>query len=145
MIRTPQQTSELLLERAPWDAIASEYENRIPFDSPHERPDVLRRMVTEGRATLHQVLDRDREQIGILVTRVDVGTAGRELVIVAVCARGKSAVPISPQFAEAFDALARAEQCCTIRFHTMRHNLARLACEQYGYRITEIVLRRDVT
>lgn len=143
-LRTPRETSEVLLRRAPWDAIDSEHEKRIPFDDPSEHADLLRRMVAENRASLHH-LEIDGRRLGMLITRVESGAAGRELVVVAASWRGPDLHPLSPAVARAIDTLARVEQCCAIRFHTVRPALARYACQAEGYRVSEIVLRKDVT
>lgn len=143
MVRSPQTVSRLILERAPWDHIDDDFAKRIPFDSPHESADILARAVAAGESTAHQ-LHYKGSRIGILVTRVEAGNIGRELVCQAVFMDDPQGVPLTREFADACEALARAEQCVTLRFHTCRPAMARFACEHYGYRITELVLRRDI-
>lgn len=146
-----EHRARLLLQRCPWDAIDSAFEQRIPFDEPSENADLLSRMVREGRATRYRLDDKESgERIGSLIVRVEEGSAGRELVAVAafVCDSARRAqawsVTSSALLADALDALARAEGCCSIRIHTVRPGMARIACDDHGYRVSEIVLRKTV-
>jgi cytosine/adenosine deaminase-related metal-dependent hydrolase len=138
--RSPQVASRLLLNRAPWDAIASEWERQIPFDDPAAHTDGLSRLVMSGAANCYHVV-KDGERIGIVVTKVEE-SAARELVVVAIYSA--SPEPISPQLAEAIEDLARAESCISIRFHTIRAAAARYAAERHGYRLTELVMRKSL-
>lgn len=130
-----------MLERAPWDAIDDEFQARIPFDSPHESADLLARLVREGSATSHRLM-HDGRRVGLVITRVDEGNTGRELVLVAAYCDAEA--PLSREIADAVEALARAERCASIRFHTVRPAAARYAVDQYGFRLTELVLRKNV-
>ena len=130
-----------MLARAPWDAIDDAFQALIPFDSPHESADLLARMVREGSATHHRLVHEGR-RVGLIVTRCEQGSAGRELVLIAAfCA---SEQPLSAEIAEAVESLARAEGCASIRFHTVRPAAARYAAEHYGFRLTELVLRKTL-
>ena len=144
MVRTPEVISRLLLERAPWDAVDSEFERRIPFDSPHESAGLLQRMVAEGTAHVHRFI-RNGERIGLLVTRIDDGNLGREFVCIAMFAETADGRPITAEIGRACEALARAEGCTCMRFHTCRPAMARFAVEHFGYRVSEIVMRKTLS
>lgn len=141
MVAEVEARGAILLRSAPWDALDDTFAARIPMDSPHESADLLARMVADKSATAHQIL-KDGERIGLLITRVDVGTLGRELVVIAAYSAA-SGVSILPQIIDAADALARHEQCVSVRFHTARHGLANEA-PKFGYRLTELVFRKNV-
>ncbi|MCF3650171.1 hypothetical protein [Synoicihabitans lomoniglobus] len=80
----------------------------------------------------------------MMITRVDV-EAARELVIVAVYAKRDSDGSILPEIVERIDDLAAAESCVSIRFHTIRPALARVMSKRYGYRLAEVVMRKDLS
>jgi len=52
--------------------------------------------------------------------------------------------PITDEIGRACEALARAEKCTCLRFHTCRRAMARFAVEKFGYRISEIVMRKTL-
>ena len=52
--------------------------------------------------------------------------------------------PITDEIGRACEALARAEKCTSLRFHTCRRAMARFAVEKFGYRISEIVMRKTL-
>ena len=143
MDRSPEVISRLILERGPWDYVDDTFAARIPFDSPHESRDLLARMVREGTSTAHRLVV-DGRRCGLLVTRCEDGNQGRELVCQAVFLDHPADDPLTKPFADACEALARAEGCNVLRFHTCRPAMARFACENYGYRVSEIVLRRTL-
>lgn len=141
MVEEVEARGAILLRSAPWDALDDEFAARIPMDSPHESADLLARMVAEKSATAHRMLI-DGKRIGLMVTRVEPGSIGRELVVIAAFAAAPG-VAILPQVFDAADSLARHERCVSIRFHTARHGLANQAPD-FGYRLTELVFRKDV-
>ncbi|HQF38263.1 MAG TPA: hypothetical protein PK322_04010 [Opitutaceae bacterium] len=141
MDRSPEVISRLLLELAPWDAADEADAAKIPFDSPHESRDLLTRMVREGKATAHRFM-WDGQRCGVLVTRVETGNMGRELVCMAMWGQTPDGEPMTAEIGRACEALARAEGCVCLRFHTCRPAMARYACEQAGYRISEIICRK---
>lgn len=145
MVRSAETISRLILDRGPWDAIDEDFAARIPFDSPHESKDLLRRLVTSGKSTAHRILTPSGERIGLLVTRIEEGNEGRELVCQAVFMDSPDCQPLTRQFAEANEALARAEKCTCLRFHTCRPQMARFAADNYGYRASEIVMRKTLS
>ncbi|MGH8016971.1 MAG: hypothetical protein ACREIA_01565 [Opitutaceae bacterium] len=130
-----------MFDRLPWHAIDSEFESRIPFDSPHESRDYLQRLVNSGIATRHRLV-KESETVGIVITHVETGSLGRELVCIA--AYSDSRAPLTDELFEAMELLARAERCVSIRFHTVRAALVRRAAEDMGYRVSEIVMRKNV-
>ena len=140
MARSPEIASALLFKRAPWDALDSEYEKRIPYDAPADHVDCLRRMVAAGEAFLYH-LESGGERVGLAVVKVDDGAA-RELVLVAVFCDGGA--PFSREIAHAAERIARELRCISIRFHTVRPAAARLAADEFGYRLTEVVMRKTV-
>lgn len=111
------------------------------MDSPSEHNDYLREMVKEGRATLHQLLV-DGKRVGLTITTVEIHSAGRELVSIATYSN--NTLGITPALSEALEEMARHENCQCIRLHTARHGLVKLATENYGFRISEIVLRKNI-
>lgn len=143
MERTPEVISRLLFERAPWDSVDASYAARIPMDSPHESADLLARMVQSGDVTPFRITFGP-ERVGLLLVRVEEGSLGRELVVVSAFMQRGDGHPLSREFAAAIEELAAKEGCNVIRFHTVRPGAARLAAEEFGYRITEIVLRKNV-
>lgn len=130
----------LRLERAPWDALDDSFAARIPFDHPAGHVDDLQRLCAAGRASAHRLIVDDR-RIGVAVIQVEEARF-RELVVVAVFS--SSDAPISFELAQACEALARAEGCISIRFHTCRESAARFAAAHLGYRLTEIVMRKAI-
>lgn len=143
MDRTPQTVSRLLLARTPWDASDEAFAAKIPFDSPHESKDLLARLVKSGAATAHAFM-WEGQRVGVLITRVEEGNMGRELVCMAMFGATPSGEPMTAEIGRACEALARAEKCCCLRFHTCRPAMARYACEVAGYRISEIVCRKTL-
>lgn len=97
-------------------------------------------MCAAGEASLYRLVE-DGRRIGILVCRVDEGRA-RELVLVAAFCEGSR--PFARELAQAADHVARTLGCVSIRFHTVRPGAARIAAEEFGYRLTEVVLRKNV-
>jgi hypothetical protein len=140
MVRTPEVASGLLFKRAPWDSLDSEFEKKIPFDSPAEHRDCLRRLVESGEAQLWHLIENEK-RIGFVVTRVE-SDAGRELVIVSAYCNGT--VPFAREIAETAEKIAIENRCQSIRFHTVRPAAARLAADEFGFRLTELVLRKNV-
>lgn len=132
--------ARLLHSTLPWEEVDSHFEERIPFDSPTESGDYLRRLVDAGQATRHRLVAGGKTS-GIVVTRVETGSLGRELVCLAAYSDARPA--LSADLAEAIELLARAEHCSSIRFHTVRPGLVKVSCE-LGYRVSEIVLRKDI-
>lgn len=143
MDRKPETISRLILDRGPWDAIDEAFAAKIPFDSPHESKDLLRRLVAAGQSTAHR-LTHEGKRIGLLVTRCEDGNDGRELVCQAVFMDSPDGLPLTRPFADACEALARAEGCNVLRFHTCRPQMARFAADHYGYRASEIVMRKTL-
>lgn len=145
MDRSPETISRLILDRGPWDAIDEAFAAKIPFDSPHESKDLLRRLVEKGISTAHRLLTPTGQRIGLLVTRCEDGNEGRELVCQAVFMETPDPMqPLTRQFADACESLARAEGCNVLRFHTCRPQMARFAADNYGYRASEIVMRKTL-
>lgn len=132
--------SRVLLQRGPWDTISQAFEKLIPFDSTVDHADELGRQIAAGVSTAHNIV-HEGKRVGITITRVEEGKT-RELVLVAVYCG--AAVPLSREIAEAVEAMARAEKCDSIRFHTVRPAAARFAADEYGFRCAEIVMRKDL-
>lgn len=134
--------SGLLLRRAPWDATDDEFAARIPFDSAAASADELKQQIASGESHAAQI-HHDGQRVGLLVTRIETLRDGRrEFVLVAAFA--DSTAPLTPQIASAAESLALAENCNSIRFHTVRAAAARLAAEAYGYRLAEVVMRKPL-
>ena len=142
MVASAEKLSALLLRRAPWDAVDSSFAARIPFDSPSQTTDDLVRRVRDGVAVSHQLI-HNGSRCGLVITEVEHGSAGRELVVVS--AFSDSPEPLSDALAEAMEAIGRAEQCVSIRFHTIRPAAARYAAERHGFRLTELVMRKTLS
>lgn len=139
----PEVISRVLLERIEWDALATEHEGKIPFDASAEHTDELRRQVAAGTSTACAIL-RDGQRIGLAVVRVEEDRA-REFVIVAVfCDTPPGSRPLTHELQDALEAMARAQACQTIRFHTIRPAAVHLAATAYGYRLAEVVMRKDL-
>lgn len=145
-VRPPPVSPRLRLALAPWDALDSEAAALIPFDSPAEHLDDLQAEVEAGRAACYHVETRDGGRLGLVVVRVEEHPAGgRELLLLAVYARPAPDLgPLRPEiFALCLD-LARAERCRSMRFHTVRPALARVAAKQFGFRLAELVMRHNI-
>jgi hypothetical protein len=132
--------SKVLFARAPWDAIDTEFMKRIPFDDPAEFEDCLCREVQSGKAESLRIL-HDGKRVGIAVIRIEE-EAAREMVICAIFC--DAPVPLSREIQTALHLIAKDRKCVSMRFHTVRPAAARLAAEEYGYRLSEIVMRRAV-
>lgn len=78
--------------------------------------------------------------VGAFLLRVERVEHGRELVIVA--AGGDEVGILSAGFAR-LDEWARRAGCCSVRFHTMRPALVRLA-QAAGFGAAEYVMRKGV-
>jgi hypothetical protein len=137
---SPEVVSKLLFERAPWDALDAEFEKRIPFDSPSDWRDVLSRMCQSGEAFSYRLVENGK-RVGVLICKVDEGAA-RELVVVAAYCAGSQ--PFAREIGQAAELIAREQRCISIRFHTVRPAAARLAAEEFGYRLTEVIMRKNV-
>ena len=141
MVSQAIDRSRLILKLAPWDSLDDDFSSRIPMDSPTEAETLLREMIESKTATLYR-LENDNRRIGLLIVRIEEGSLGRELVIIAVFGYDRQTT-LTPEISAAIDELAKAQNCVTSRFHTCRHGLAKVACDSLGYRITEIVLRKN--
>jgi hypothetical protein len=133
--------SRLLFERGPWDAIDSEFEKRIPFDEPSAHEDCLRRQVETGEAAAHRII-YEGKRVGLVVTKIEEDAA-REFVIVAIFC--DAPVPLSREIQAACYRLAQESKCISMRFHTVRPAAARIAADEYGYRLTEVIMRKAVS
>lgn len=135
----------LRLARAPWDAACDAFAARVPFDAPTEHRDGLRRECAEGRATCWKLADATGRELGMIVTRVET-EAARELVLVAIFAdTPPDSPPLTSAIATLCEDLARRCGCQSIRFHTSRPAVARVAAEQHGFRLAEMVMRKAIT
>lgn len=132
--------SRLLFERGPWDAIDTEFEKRLPFDSPSDHEDCLRRQVEAGTADAWRIM-HEGQRVGLVVTRIDEDAA-REFVIMAIFC--DAPVPLSRDIQATCYDLAQKAGCISMRFHTVRPAAARLAAEEYGYRLSEVIMRKPI-
>ena len=130
----------MLFRRCPWGAIDSAFEKRIPYDAPCEHADALRRQVESGSAELYHI-EQGGKTVGMVVARVDC-KAEKEFVVIAAFADSEQ--PVSSELDAWATALAASSGCASIRFHTIRAAAARFAVEVLGYRLTELVLRKNV-
>jgi hypothetical protein len=97
-------------------------------------------MCESGEAQLYRLIE-DGRRVGMLVCKVDEGAA-RELVLVAAFCAGSES--FSRDLGRAAEVIARQRGCVSIRFHTVRPALARIAADEFGYRLSEIILRKNV-
>jgi hypothetical protein len=143
MVRSKETISRLILTRGPWDSIDDKFADEIPFDSPHESADLLRRLVQSGQSLAYHILN-DGERIGLLVARFESGDLGREMVCQAIKIDNPNPEkPLALDWSSACESIARAEGCYSLRFHTCRPQMAIIAANQ-GYRASEIVMRKEI-
>jgi predicted ATPase len=124
-----------------WDANADAWSRTLPSDSPGNIGDALKEDVISGAAKMAQVEDNGRVVGYIIFT----ATERHELLVCAaygVQATGER-VNYLPNACRILDGLARQCECSTIRFHTMRPGMIRAAMED-GFRVSEVIMRRDV-
>jgi hypothetical protein len=130
-----------LLERAPWDSVADDFAARIPYDAPTLHADHLRTAVLKGEADAW-LLRLDGARIGLAITRVDEDR-GKEFVIQAMYAGGDGQ-PMTEPVGRQLMLYARSQGCTSMRIHTVRHELARLLTECHGFRLCEVILRKNI-
>ncbi len=113
---------------------------RIPCDSPAETAALLAQDVRDGLARVCRI-EREGVRVGFLIFGID--RPANELVIhAAFGADGRE--NLMPEIFEIGVTLGRECECGSIRFHTMRPGLVRLALER-GYRASEVTMRKAIT
>lgn len=133
--------SRLLIERAPWDSTDQAFAKLIPFDDPAEHEDSFCREVNAGTMEALRI-NFDGKPVGIICLQVDESRL-RELVIAGVFCDSPEG-PLSREIQAACVIAAQARRCVSMRFHTMRAAAARIAADEYGWRLTEVIMRKDV-
>lgn len=131
----------LRLESVPWDSAAAEHYKRIPMDSPAEHADYLEKQVLEGKAQAWRIW-QDGKPVGLAITRIEEDKA-KEFVICAMYS--ESELPVSEYAGRELERIARSIGCISIRFHTCRHALASVAAEKSGYRLCEVIMRKNLS
>ena len=131
----------VLLERAPWDSVADDFAARIPYDAPTLHEDYLREAVRAGEA-LSWFIRLDGRRIGLVIGHVETGRV-KEFVIQAMFS-DSGAEPVTEPVGRQLERIARAQGCASMRIHTVRHALARLMTEKYGFRLCEVILRKTL-
>ena len=132
---------KLLIEAAKLECDAPDWE-KIPFDAPHQHVDILRRLYDSGQCTRCDVMTDKGVQTGSLYYQVEQGFL-RELVVLGVYIDHSEAAPSNvPLLNNVCDKLANKENCVSVRFHTVRAGMVSCALH-YGWRVSEIIMRRD--
>jgi hypothetical protein len=144
--QNPQKLAppDVFLERTPWDSVDERYYRLIPMDSPVDFADVLSAAVKRGESTAWKILvprGEARYQTGIVIGRVENGRV-KEFVIQAMYS--DSTIPVLPEVGRQLQAIARKQGCQSIRTHTLRHTLARALVEFDGWRLTEVIMRKQL-
>ena len=134
--------NRVTLANLPWSSVDESMAARIPCDSPEQHRDWLRRLVDSGQARVSQIM-QDGKQTGLLCWAIDEGAA-REFVVVASFCESADGQPVTRELVEAAEALARRENCISLRLATVRRAVASVACSAFGFRVSEIVLRKSL-
>lgn len=135
-----QALKTLALARMPWDAVCDRWARLIPGDDPLFNLDSLKSRTESGLLTHHAVM-QDGKRIGFVLTAIESGSNAKELVIVASYIQpGANA----SDDLSACEAIARAENCDSIRIHTVRPGLVRKLTQNHGFRLSEVILRKTL-
>lgn len=133
------KTVEFSIERI--DELLAESQDAIPFDNPTGFKDWIYREVSSGN--LLQVIMRvDGMEVGTL-TYCITGETFLELLITS-CFLKFSEVNLLPIIDTFSVIIAKRCHCKFIRFHTIRKGLVKIALKDYGYNVSEIVLRKPI-
>lgn len=133
------RTVEFSIERI--DELLAESQEAIPFDNPTGFSDWISREVSAGNL-LQVVMRVDGLEVGTL-TYCITGETFRELLITS-CFLKFSKVNLLPIVDTFSVIIAKRCNCKFIRFHTVRKGLIKIALQDYGYNISEIVLRKPL-
>jgi hypothetical protein len=133
----------VLLERTPWDSVDERFYRLLPMDSPVDHADVLSAAVRRGESQAWKILV-DATRVGLVICRVEEGRV-REFVIQAMYCENSVPAPVTPAVGRQLEAIARRLGCKSIRTHTLRHALARALAEFDGWRLTEVIMRKQLT
>ncbi len=132
-------TVEFSIERI--DELLAESQAAIPFDNPTGFADWILREVSSGNL-LQVVMRIDGENVGTL-TYCITGDTFKELLITSAFIKFApvNLLPIVDTFSTV---IAKRANCKFIRFHTVRKGLIKIALKDYGYKVSEIVLRKTL-
>lgn len=131
---------KLRLECAPWDAIDTEYAARIPGDDPTAYADTFARQVARGEAQAWRIW-HDGKRVGLAITKIE-GEAGKEMVICAMYSNAE--YPMIGPVGLHLQNEARKLGCVSMRLHTCRHALAQYCAQEDGWRLAEIIMRKNL-
>ena len=112
---------------------------KIPFDCPWDWRTETLEQIQNGKLHCAEIISGDKKT-GILVYAVIDENGARELFVSCVfCTETKPFAELSP----IVDAIAAANQCQSIRFHTSRPGMVKVA-ENFGYKIAETIVRKKL-
>ncbi|MBC7367166.1 MAG: hypothetical protein H7343_10220 [Undibacterium sp.] len=124
-----------------FDAATAAAARFIPHDEPGDFVEFLRGKVVRGEASVCDI-ETASGVVGFGVYSVSkFGTARELLVIAAIGSRDKT--DITAEVMPELETLARANDCASIRFHTMRPGLVKKVTA-HGYRVAEMILRKTL-
>lgn len=114
----------------------------IPNDDPGGTfSAVVAGLLREGKASLAEIV-ANGERVGFTVYQIETFAGNhRELVSVATVCEGTRNLKF--EIEHSLEAIARANGCRSIRMHTARHGLVKLALNN-GWHTAEIVLRKSI-
>jgi hypothetical protein len=130
-----ESIKEITIMPGPW----AESVGALLAQSGASIPD-LRHQVTTGTAQLFTVQEGEIV-IAAYVLRIDTLATGPQGVIVAAAGRGKG-VNLTESILPVIE--GQFKGCASVRLHTARPGLARRVIQDHGYRITELVLEKEL-
>lgn len=127
-----------MLKPSVWTDEMTEAAKRIPCDAPGDFASLLAAEVREGLSKVATLMV-DGQPRGFVVFDIK----GTEFIIHAAFGRADR-VCLVREFLPHIEAVARAADCDTIRFHTARTGLITHALA-HGYHLGEVVMRKRLT
>lgn len=122
------------------DSQAAEWISKVPFDSPAESADRIKRDLDAGKSVLLNCFAADGRRVGVTVYRIEDHDLGRELVSIASFGSDGGA-DLTREVLPMVEAVARSKGCVSVRLHTMRAGLIRKLLKD-DYFVSEVVLRK---
>jgi hypothetical protein len=132
------QLARFVLLPSQWGPEADRWARSLPADSPENTAEDLAQRVREGTAKVCDLMEGETKR-GFIVFTV---TPGHELFVLAAFGRAKRE-NLMEVLIPLVDALARAAECDSVRFNTMRPGMIRRA-QEHGFRVSEIIMRKAV-
>lgn len=124
-----------------WDAQAEAWARVLPHDSAEDYGEYFKKQVAAGEFQMYELLGATGRTT-LLFLRIDRSYSLPEMVIEGTISHDKRP-NMCGSFLPQIEDMARLAGCATVRFHTMRAGLIKVAIAG-GYQICEVICRKEV-